>query len=53
MKCPVCSADIPHLDKDKVPCGHLIIIKSAMDDHIHVHGDLDNKPMMREFVDFG
>lgn len=51
MKCPVCNVEVPHLDKERVPGGHLIAVKSAKDDHIHVHGDIDNKPLMREFMD--
>lgn len=51
MKCPVCDIEVSHLNKERVPCGHLVIVKSAMDDHIHVHGDLTNKPMMKEFLD--
>ena len=49
-KCTVCGMDIPHWDPDKIPVGHLVVTKSAKDDHIHVHGDLDNKPLMTELI---
>jgi ADP-heptose:LPS heptosyltransferase/glycosyltransferase involved in cell wall biosynthesis len=50
MKCPVCGIDVPQLNKDRIPCGHLFVVKSAMDEHIHIHGDLENKPLMKELL---
>jgi len=50
-KCPVCGIDIPHWNSESVPSGHLIVSKSAVDSHIHVHGNLENKLLMRELLE--
>ncbi len=48
MKCPVCGDEVPEIKaRDK----HLVITKSFIDQHIHIHGDLDDKEPMKEMLE--
>lgn len=49
-KCQVCQADVKELDKPGFMY-HLNITKADVDNHIHVHGDISNKEIMREMLD--
>jgi len=48
MKCTVCGLDIKEWDKKQK--SHLVISKSHEGEHIHIHGDLDNKAEMKELI---
>ena len=49
MLCPFCKISVPQWDKPRK--SHLIVTRNSQDDHVHVHGDLDNKQSMRELID--
>jgi len=50
MKCQFCKPpeDVKEWDKKKVE--HLIVTQD-MNDHFHVHGPIDNKPIMKKFLE--
>jgi ADP-heptose:LPS heptosyltransferase len=49
MKCPFCQIEVPEWDKPIKT--HLIATKNPKDDHIHVHGPLEDKNAMRQLID--
>ena len=49
-RCQFCQTEIKELDKPGF-VHHLQIIKTETDGHIHVHGDLENRPMMKELIE--
>lgn len=46
MECQFCKADLKDVDNVQE---HLVVTKSS--EHIHVHGDLNNKDVMKEMID--
>lgn len=48
-KCPICKNEVNEWDKPGY-ANHLIVTKNMKDDHIHVHGDLENKEVMKDLL---
>lgn len=49
-KCPICNMDLKEWNEVGTK-SHLIVTKLHETGHIHVHGNIDNKDVMREMVD--
>lgn len=50
--CSICDRGMPEWGKEEFNHhNHLVITKSGTDDHIHVHGDIENKEVMKELVE--
>lgn len=49
MQCPFCRIEVQQWDKPRK--SHLVVTRNSQDDHVHVHGDLENKELMRELLD--
>lgn len=49
MLCPFCKISVSQWDKPRK--SHLVVTRNSQDDHVHVHGDLDNKQSVRELID--
>ena len=51
VKCNVCNREMVELGNEEVNHHiHLLVTKSLVDGHTHVHGDLENKEAMRELI---
>lgn len=48
MRCAICGDEVPQIKaRDK----HIVIGKNFADNHIHIHGDLDNKELVKELLE--
>lgn len=52
-KCNICKRDMSEWGEEGLEHHqHLVATKNLIDGHVHIHGDLDNKDVMKELIDY-